>query len=185
MYCLSHGELAWLHELAWLFQNHIQGCMYDLNMLLSCFREKMPVSPPLLGKILQHWRVSVLCALISNWASPISSPPSPLRFPFHARSPNRAANNLLKKYRVAHQVVHELNSPYTKSQLSIWVNRSYCITWWTTLYTGCFPEISFPFIKVDVSCECRWRCAILSLLRISGAFYLMLQCLSDIVTITR
>ena len=37
LYCLSHGELAW-H-----FQNHIQGWMSDLNMLLSCFREKMSV----------------------------------------------------------------------------------------------------------------------------------------------
>ena len=34
LYCLSHGELA-CH-----LQNHIQ--MTDLNMLLSCFREKMP-----------------------------------------------------------------------------------------------------------------------------------------------
>ena len=44
LYCLSHGELAW-H-----FQNHLQGWIDDLNMLLSCFREKMPVlvspSPP-------------------------------------------------------------------------------------------------------------------------------------------
>ena len=34
--CVAHGELAW-H-----FQNHIQGWMNDLNMLLSCFIEKMP-----------------------------------------------------------------------------------------------------------------------------------------------
>ena len=33
--CLASGELAW-H-----FQNHIQGWMNDLNMLLSCFRTKM------------------------------------------------------------------------------------------------------------------------------------------------
>ena len=37
LYSLAHGELAW-H-----FQTHIQGWMNDLNMLLSCFREKMPV----------------------------------------------------------------------------------------------------------------------------------------------
>ena len=36
LYCLAHGELAW-H-----FQNHIQGWLNDLNILLSCFREKMP-----------------------------------------------------------------------------------------------------------------------------------------------
>ena len=35
--CLAHGELAW-H-----FQNHIQGWLNNLNMLLSCFREKIPV----------------------------------------------------------------------------------------------------------------------------------------------
>ena len=35
MCCLSHGELPW-H-----FQNHIQGWMNNLNMLLLCFREKM------------------------------------------------------------------------------------------------------------------------------------------------
>ena len=34
---------VWAHgELAWHFQNHIQGWMNDLNMILSCFREKMP-----------------------------------------------------------------------------------------------------------------------------------------------
>ena len=36
VYCLASGELAW-H-----FQHYIQGWMNDLNMLLSCFREKMP-----------------------------------------------------------------------------------------------------------------------------------------------
>ena len=36
LYCLAHGELAW-H-----FQNHIQGWRNDLNVLISCFREKMP-----------------------------------------------------------------------------------------------------------------------------------------------
>ena len=36
LYCLSHGELAW-H-----FQNHIQGWMNDLNMLLSCSGMTMP-----------------------------------------------------------------------------------------------------------------------------------------------
>ena len=33
-------------ELAWHFQNHIQGWMNDLNMLLSCFREKIPGRRP-------------------------------------------------------------------------------------------------------------------------------------------
>ena len=36
LFGLSSGELAW-H-----FQNHLQGWMNDLNMLLSCLREKMP-----------------------------------------------------------------------------------------------------------------------------------------------
>ena len=36
LYCVTHGELAW-H-----FQNHMQGWMKYLNMLLSCLREKMP-----------------------------------------------------------------------------------------------------------------------------------------------
>ena len=35
LYCLASGELA-RH-----FQNHVQGGMNDLNMLLSCFRTKM------------------------------------------------------------------------------------------------------------------------------------------------
>ena len=37
LYCLASAELAW-H-----FQNHTQGWMNDLNMLLSCFRTKMSV----------------------------------------------------------------------------------------------------------------------------------------------
>ena len=36
LYCLASRELDW-H-----FQHHIQGWVNDLNMLLSCFREKMP-----------------------------------------------------------------------------------------------------------------------------------------------
>ena len=44
---ISHATLyvvsPWLGSvLAWHFQNHIQGWMNDFNMLLLCFREKMP-----------------------------------------------------------------------------------------------------------------------------------------------
>ena len=35
-------QLDTVYGYAWHFQTHIQGWMNDLNMLLSCFREKMP-----------------------------------------------------------------------------------------------------------------------------------------------
>ena len=42
--CLASGELTW-H-----FQNHIQGWINDLNILLSCFRTKMSVLDPRSGR---------------------------------------------------------------------------------------------------------------------------------------
>ena len=48
---------------AWHFQNHIQGVMNDMNMLLSCFRWKMPAMDCIFigGLSAIHFWTTVFC----------------------------------------------------------------------------------------------------------------------------